>query len=63
MLKSRPLNILNIFLSRNESISTKELSIIFKKTERTIRNDLKDINEFCYLISLTKWGKIVVHIF
>lgn len=46
MLKSRPLNILNIFLNRNESVSAKELSIVFKKTERTIRNDLRDINEF-----------------
>lgn len=57
MLKSRPLNILNIFLSRNESISTKELSIIFKKTERTIRNDLKDINEFLLLNQLNEMGK------
>lgn len=46
MLKSRPMNILNIFLNSKESVSAKELSIMFNKTERTIRNDLKDINEF-----------------
>ncbi len=41
MLKSRPLNILNVFLNNERSLSAKELSIIFKKTERTIRNDIK----------------------
>ncbi|WP_239747775.1 BglG family transcription antiterminator [Mammaliicoccus sp. P-M56] len=46
MLKSRPMNILNIFLNSKERVSAKELSIMFNKTERTIRNDLKDINEF-----------------
>lgn len=46
MLKSRPMNILNVFLNSKESVSAKELSIMFNKTERTIRNDLKDINEF-----------------
>ena len=46
MLKSRPMNILNIFLNSKESVSAKELSIMFNKTERTIRNDLKDLNEF-----------------
>ncbi|WP_436967273.1 BglG family transcription antiterminator [Staphylococcus shinii] len=46
MLKSRPLNILNVFLNNERCLSAKELSIIFKKTERTIRNDIKGINEF-----------------
>ncbi|MCY1052894.1 helix-turn-helix domain-containing protein, partial [Mammaliicoccus sciuri] len=46
MLKSRPINILNVFLNSKESVSAKELSIMFNKTERTIRNDLRDINEF-----------------
>lgn len=46
MLKSRPMNILNVFLNSKESVSAKELSIMFNKTERTIRNDLRDINEF-----------------
>lgn len=48
MLKSRPMNILNVFLNSKESVSAKELSIMFNKTERTIRNDLRDINEFLH---------------
>lgn len=46
MLKNRPMNILNIFLNGKEHVTVKELSVMFKKTERTIRNDVKDINEF-----------------
>lgn len=58
MLKSRPLNILNVFLNNERSLSAKELSIIFKKTERTIRNDIKGINEF---LSSNKFIEIQNH--